>query len=154
MEKEHLLSTKDAADIIGKSSETIRRWIKNGKLDGVEIDGQYFVCKSDPRIQREQQQPQNEATINHNDKMSLVDLLTRQIEDSKQREQGWQTQLSEKGKQIDELLKQQDQAQQIIAMQQKSIDKLSEQNQLLLEASQEKKEKKISFWARLIGQRA
>ena len=154
MKKDNLISTKDAAGIIGKSSETIRRWIKSEKIKGIEIDGQYFVYKSDPRIQREQQQPQNEATINHNDKMSLVDLLTGQIEDSKQREQGWQTQLSEKGKQIDELLKQQDQAQQIIAMQQKSIDKLSEQNQLLLEASQEKKEKKISFWARLIGQRA
>ena len=86
--------------------------------------------------------------------MSLVDLLTGQIEDSKQREQGWQTQLSEKGKQIDELLKQQDQAQQIIAMQQKSIDKLTEQNQLLLEVSQEKEEKKVGFWGRLIGQRA
>ena len=67
---------------------------------------------------------------------------------------GWKTQLSEKDKQIDELLKQQDQSQQIIAMQQKNLDRLTEQNQLLLEASQDKEEKKVGFWGRLIGQRA
>ena len=67
---------------------------------------------------------------------------------------GWETQLSEKDKQIDELLKQQDQSQQIIAMQQKNLDRLTEQNQLLIEASQEKEEKKVGFWGRLIGQRA
>ena len=56
--------------------------------------------------------------------------------------------------QVDELLKQQDQGQQLAAMQQKTIDKLTEQNQLLLESSQEKEEKKVGFWGRLIGQRA
>ena len=67
--------------------------------------------------------------------------------------------LADKEKQIDnanhqmkELLKQQDQGQQSAAMQQKTIDKLTEQNRLLLETSQE--EKKVGFWGRLIGQRA
>ena len=154
MTKDNLISTKDAADIIGKSSETIRSWIKSEKIKGIEIDGQYFVYKSDPRIQREQQDSQNEATIGHIDETSIVNLLKEQIEDSKEREKGWQTQLSEKDKQIDELLKQQDQSQQIIAMQQKNLDRLTEQNQLLLEASQDKEEKKVGFWGRLIGQRA
>ena len=67
---------------------------------------------------------------------------------------GWKTQLSEKDKQIDELLKQQDQSQQIIAMQQKNLDRLTEQNQLLIEVSQEKEEKKVGFWGQLIGQQA
>ena len=62
--------------------------------------------------------------------------------------------IDEKNKQIIELLKQQDQGQQLAAMQQKTIDKLTEQNQLLLESSQEKEEKKVGFWGRLIGQRA
>ena len=105
MKKDNLISTKDAAGIIGKSSETIRRWIKSEKIKGIEIDGQYFVYKSDPRIQREQQDSQNEATIGHIDETSIVNLLKEQIEDSKEREKGWQTQLSEKDKQIDELLK-------------------------------------------------
>ena len=62
--------------------------------------------------------------------------------------------IDEKNKQIIELLKQQDQGQQLAAMQQKTIDKLTEQNQLLLETSREKEEKKVGFWGRLIGQRA
>ena len=152
MTKDNLISTKDAADIIGKSSETIRRCIKSEKIKGIEIDGQYFVYKSDPRIQREQQDSQNEATIGHIDETSIVNLLKEQIEDSKEREKGWQTQLSEKDKQIEELLKQQDQGQQLAGMQQKTIDKLTDQNQLLLETNQ--KEKKVGFWGRLIGQRA
>ena len=60
--------------------------------------------------------------------------------------------IEKKNKQIEEFQKQQDQAQQIIAMQQKNLDRLTEQNQLLLEASQEVK--KVGFWGRLIGQRA
>jgi len=63
-----------------------------------------------------------------------------------------QQELTAKNKQIEEFLKQQDQGQQLAAMQQKTIDKLTEQNQLLLEAGIE--EKKVGFWGRLIGQRA
>ena len=62
--------------------------------------------------------------------------------------------IEKKNKQIEEFQKQQDQAQQIMAMQQKNLDRLTEQNQLLLQASQEKEEKKVGFWGRLIGQRA
>ena len=58
-----------------------------------------------------------------------------------------------KDKQIEELLKQQDQGQQLAGMQQKTIDKLTEQNQLLLETTSQE-EKKVGFWGRLIGQRA
>ena len=76
-----------------------------------------------------------------------IKLLESQLESSMQ-------QVLTKDKQIEELLKQQDQGQQLAGMQQKTIDKLTEQNQLLLESSQEKEEKKVGFWGRLIGQRA
>jgi len=89
-----------------------------------------------------------DATLNNSvDKSIELKALTDQL-------QAKDTQLEKRDQQIDELLKQQDQAQQIIAMQQKNIDKLTEQNQQLHEASHEKEEKKVSFWARLIGQRA
>ena len=65
-----------------------------------------------------------------------------------------QQELTAKNKQIEEFLKQQDQGQQLAAMQQKTIATLTEQNQLLLESSQEKEEKKVGFWGRLVGQRA
>ena len=65
-----------------------------------------------------------------------------------------QQELTAKNTQIEEFLKQQDQGQQLAAMQQKTIAKLTEQNQQLHEASQEKEEKKVGFWGRLVGQRA
>ena len=65
-----------------------------------------------------------------------------------------ESQTSDYKDQVTELLKQNDQGQQLAAMQQQTIGKLTEQNQLLLEASQEKEEKKVGFWGRLVGQRA
>ena len=76
-----------------------------------------------------------------------MNLLESQLESTQQ-------QVLTKDKQIEEILKQQDQGQQLAAMQQQTIGKLTEQNQLLLEASQEKEEKKVGFWGRLVGQRA
>lgn len=67
-----------------------------------------------------------------------IDLLESQLELTQQ-------QIVTKDKQIEELLKQQNQSQQLAAMQQQTVDKLTEQNHLLLE-------KKVSFWRRLIGQ--
>ena len=76
-----------------------------------------------------------------------MNLLESQLESTQQ-------QVLTKDKQIEEILKQQDQGQQLAAMQQQTIGKLTEQNQLLQEANQEKEEKKVGFWGRLIGQRA
>ena len=76
-----------------------------------------------------------------------MNLLESQLESTQQ-------QVLTKDKQIEEILKQQDQGQQLAAMQQQTIGKLTEQNQLLLEANQEKEEKKVGFWGRLVGQRA
>ena len=52
--------------------------------------------------------------------------------------------------QVRDLQKSLDQSQQLIAMQQNSLSTLAEQNQLLIESSQQKKP---SFWQRLIGQK-
>ena len=81
----------------------------------------------------------------------MIDQLKSEVEHLRKH---LNEQTTEKDHQMKELLKQQDQAQQIMAMQQKNLDRLTEQNQLLLETSQEKEEKKVGFWGRLIGQRA
>jgi|TARA_B100001146_G_scaffold136991_1_gene120142 hypothetical protein len=59
-------------------------------------------------------------------------------------------QILEKDTQMKSLLQQQDQSQQLLAMQQSSLNTLTEQNQLLIESSQQKKP---SLWQRLIGQK-
>jgi len=76
-----------------------------------------------------------------------LDLMESQTSDYKK-------QVNDYKDQVTELLKQNDQGQQLAAMQQQTIGKLTEHNQLLLEASQEKEEKKVGFWGRLVGQRA
>ena len=97
-------------------------------------------CKTNSVDESKTNQPNPEIILR-------IKLLESQLESSMQ-------QVLTKDKQIEELLKQQDQGQQLAGMQQKTIDKLTEQNQLLLESSQEKEEKKVGFWGRLIGQRA
>ena len=59
-------------------------------------------------------------------------------------------QLTEKDRQIESFLEQQDQFQKIVAMQQQSIQSITSQNQLLIETTQQKKP---SLWQRLIGQK-
>ena len=82
-------------------------------------------------------------------KKTKITFLISQIDDYKIQSNDYKKQLEKKDNRIDELLKQQNQAQQLSAMQQKTIDRLTEQNQLLLETTQQKKP---SFWQRLIGQ--
>ncbi|MFP6724045.1 MAG: hypothetical protein VCF25_27830 [Candidatus Poribacteria bacterium] len=72
------------------------------------------------------------------------------IEEKDTRISDLKDQLLEKDTQIKSLLKQQDQSQQLLAMQQNSLNTLTAQNQLLIESSQPKKP---SFWQRLIGQK-
>ena len=72
----------------------------------------------------------------HNEHDPLINILKQQ--------------LTEKDRQIESFLEQQDQFQKIVAMQQQSIQSITSQNQLLIESSYQKKP---SFWQRLIGQK-
>ena len=89
------------------------------------------------------------------DKTALeVEHLKEKLSLMESQTSDYKKQVNDYKDQVTELLKQNDQGQQLAAMQQQTIDKLTEQNQLLLEASQEKEEKKVGFWGRLVGQRA
>ena len=72
----------------------------------------------------------------HNENDPLINILKQQ--------------LTEKDRQIESFLEQQDQFQKIVAMQQQSIQNITSQNQLLIESSYQIKP---SFWQRLIGQK-
>ena len=72
------------------------------------------------------------------------------IEEKDTRISDLKEQILEKDTQMKSLLQQQDQSQQLLAMQQSSLNTLTEQNQLLIESSQQKKP---SLWQRLIGQK-
>ena len=136
------VSIGEAAVHYGVSQTTIHTWIKENKIQSERVSGRRWVFLED-KTSQETSQPDDET---------YQDELNFKIENEylKQKVIDKEKQVEEANNQINELLKQQNQAQQLSAMQQKTIDKLTEQNQLLLETSQQKKP---SFWQRRIGQK-
>ena len=127
-----------------------RRWIYIGPNNSSEPTVKNHNKSSESTVKTnsngsESTEPVNKSALEVEHLKEKIKLIESQIS-------SYEEQIVGNKNQVDELLKQQDQAQQIMAMQQKTIDKLTEQNQLLLEANQE--EKKVGFWGRLIGQRA
>ena len=104
------MSIQDAAKHFNVSDRTIRRWIKSGRLYAQLINGKYCV---------------DIELTNHltsdltDDNVELVDQLRSEVERMAKL-------LERKDEQTDHL-------QQLLAVSQKSIQQLTEQNQLLLE---------------------
>ena len=147
----------DAAQQLNLSRRQLDRLIKQGKYQSELRERRRYILMPNTDDQtRAQTNVQTNSQLL--DMMSKLERLESGIDqfraESKERVELLEQQLAEKDVQIREILKQQDQGQQLAAMQQQTIDKLTEQNQLLLEASQEKEEKKVGFWGRLVGQRA
>ena len=136
------VSVGEAAVFYGVSQTTIHTWIKEEKIQSERVSGRrWIIIEND-----------NGSTCEVSQASSQVEKVEIENKYLKQTLADKEKQIDDANHQIKELLKQQDQGQQLAAMQQKTIDKLTEQNQLLLETSQE--EKKVGFWGRLIGQRA
>ena len=158
------LSVGEAAVFYGVSQTTIHTWIKEEKIQSERVSGRRWVLiENDNNASCEASQGTYQGTSQtfqtDPQGISQASQASSQVEKVEIENKYLKQTLADKEKQIDdanhqikELLKQQDQGQQLAAMQQKTIDKLTEQNQLLLETSQE--EKKVGFWGRLIGQRA
>ena len=115
------MTASEAATHFKVSSQTIRRWIQSGKLNGFKENEQWFV-----EIDEQHHATSVEHGVAHD-----VEYLRDEI------------------KHLRELLERRDkdtqQLHQIVATQQKSLDKLTEQNQLLLEDTR----RKPSLWHRI-----
>ena len=160
------MSVGEAAVFYGVSQTTIHTWIKEEKIQSERVSGRRWVLienDNNASCEASQETYQGTSQTFQTDPQgtSQASQASSQVEKVEIENKYLKQTLADKEKQIDdanhqikELLKQQDQGQQLAAMQQKTIDKLTEQNQLLLQASQEKEEKKVGFWGRLIGQRA
>ena len=115
------MSIQDAAKHFNVSDRTIRRWIKSGRLYAQLINGKYCV---------------DIELTNHltsdltDDNVELVDQLRSEVERMAKL-------LERKDEQIDHL-------QQLLAVSQKSIQQLAEQNHLLLEDT-----RKRTWWKRI-----
>ena len=158
------VTVKEYATLEDIGVTTVYRYIKSGKLQSEKVDGNTYIILDENQLKTNDNQSDFHSVIigDHipgskmqtqlvETQQEMIGQLQSEVEHLREH---LSEQTTEKSNQMKEMLKQQDQAQQIIAMQQKSIDKLTEQNQQLHEASQEKEEKKVSFWSRLVGQRA
>ena len=163
----------ELSETLGLDESGIRKKCRLGKIKAAKIEEQWQIStdEAEKLIARKQQKqtrevpgspeenPEDSRDNSHHTELETTEIayqkekitfLISQIDDYKIQSNDYKKQLEKKDNCIDELLKQQNQAQQLSAMQQKTIDKLTEQNQLLLETTQQKKP---SFWQRLIGQK-
>ena len=145
------ITVKEYANLKKLGVTTVYRHIKAGKLKAEKEEDNTYVIINENQTKTDKNQNGFQSVTNIETQQKIIDQLKSEVEYLRKH---LNEQTNEKDHQMKELLKQQDQAQQIIAMQQKNLDRLTEQNQLLLEATQEKEEKKVGFWGRLIGQRA
>lgn len=116
------LTIKEAATHFSVSPVTIRRRIKSSKLQAEKVGNQWFVHV-------EQSTNQSEQKVNQPDQSTLIKQQQSEIEHLRE--------------QIESLSQQLDHVHQLLAVSQKSIQQLTEQNQLLLE------HKRKPFWQRL-----
>jgi len=172
MEKDFFTIT-ELSETLGLDESGIRKKCRLGKIKAEKIEDQWqistdeaekLIARKQQKLSREvpgspEENPEDSRDNSHHTELETTEIayqkekitfLISQIDDYKIQSNDYKKQLEKKDNRIDELLKQQNQAQQLSAMQQKTIDKLTEQNQLLLETTQQKKP---SFWQRLIGQK-
>lgn len=109
------------------SEKTIRRWIKQGKLQAEKVDGRWLI-EIDDRTPGQYDQS--------DDRTALIKQLQSEVEHLRLQ---MKEQLTEKDKQIDHL-------QQLLAVSSKSIQQLTEQNTRRLEDK-----RKRSWWKRILN---
>ena len=145
------LTIPETAEALNISIKTVRRWVDNGKLKAEKVKGKWIVNISNPdditdvpsdhngQVDQTdvQSDPSNNQETQLPDQTALIEIFRNQIHDLKSEIEQKNKQLDQRGKEIQEL-------HQIVAMQQKSLDKLTEQNQLLLEDTR----RKPSLWQR------
>lgn len=145
------LSLQDAAQHFNVSERTIRRRIKQGTLKADLLDGRYLVCvDSDMTLDK----PDVNVLSCQLERADFeVQHLTKQVEEKTNQILYFQALLTEKDKQLarrddqmESLTDALNHAHQLVAISQKSIQQLTEQNQLLLE---DQRHRKLPVWKRV-----
>ena len=150
------VSVSQAVAHYGVSEKTLYTRIKSNQIKSkLESNRRWVYIEIRPTEATEDIVTEvTEANVRFDKTALEVEHLKEKLSLMESQTSDYKKQVNDYKDQVTELLKQNDQGQQLAAMQQQTIDKLTEQNQLLLEASQEKEEKKVGFWGRLVGQRA
>ena len=118
-ERKEILTVQEYADRHQISMEMVRRKLRNKEIPATKKNNKWIIedDNATTTLQHKQIQDSKQDVSESSTNEYTMNLLTEQLQEA--------------NSQINELLKQQNQAQQLSAMQQKTIDKLTEQNQQL-----------------------
>ena len=117
MTKEDRMTTAEYAEIHGLNIETVRRYIRSGKLNAVREGRNYYIVEDD-----------NALLIDDN-----IQQLTQLLEEKDARIADLQAQTEKQDNLLKEQVEQISELHQLLAVGQKNIAQLTEQNHLLLE---------------------
>ena len=124
-----ILTVQEYADRHQISMEMVRRKLRNKEIPATKKNNKWIIEDDNTTTTLQQDHYNATTTLQHKqiqDSKDVLESSTNEYTMNLLTEQ-----LQEANSQINELLKQQNQAQQLSAMQQKTIDKLTEQNQQL-----------------------
>lgn len=117
----------EASKKLNVSSQTVKRWIQEGKLNGHKENGRWYVQTDDPTF--------DQHLVNAN--CSSVDHLRDEIRHLREL-------LERRDRQIESMSQQIDHLSQLLAVSHKSLQQVTDQYHFLIEDH-----RKPSFWKRL-----
>ena len=128
------ISVNESAYQLNISPQSVKRWISEGKLQGIKVKGKWFVVPDD----------QYEYHLGHNLDTNRHHSNTENLL-HKERISKLEIQIETKDRQIESLSQQMDRLSQLLAVSHKSLQQVSEQYQLLTD------NRKRPFWKRIFG---
>ena len=124
-----ILTVQEYADRHQMSMEMVRRKLRNKEIPATKKNNKWIIEDDNTTTTLQQDHYNATTTLQHKQIQDSKDVLESSTNEYTMNL--FTEQLQEANSQINELLKQQNQAQQLSAMQQKTIDRLTEQNQQL-----------------------
>ena len=126
------LTVNQAAHQLNLSSKSVKRWLKQGKLNGEKVDGKWYV-QTDTAF---------EHYLNPNTQMD-TQLALEQLQDETRH---LRELLDNRDNQIASMTQHIERLSQLLAVSHRSLQQITDQHHLLIEDN-----RKPSFWKRLFG---
>ena len=127
------LTVNQASQKLNLSSQSVKHWLKGGKLNGEKVKGKWYVLA--------------DSTLEHYLNPSGVQMDTHlALEQLKDETRHLRESLANRDKQIESMNQQIERLSQLLAVSHKSLQQVTDQSQLLIEDN-----RKPSFWKRLLG---
>ena len=127
------LTVNQASQKLNLSSQSVKHWLKGGKLNGEKVKGKWYV-----QADRTFEHYLNAGSLQMEVQLAIDQLKgeTKHLRES----------LVNRDKQIESMNQQIERLSQLLAISHRSLQQVTDQSQLLIEDN-----RKLSFWKRLLG---